>query len=38
MDKYIPDESTLRKRYMNDIYVKTMNKIRSNIAVHMDFD
>lgn len=38
MEKYtnkdIPYESTLRKSYMNDIYVETMNKIRSNIAGH----
>lgn len=32
--KEIPDESTLRKSYVNDIYEDTMNKIRSNIAVH----
>jgi len=36
MKKYtnreILDENTLRKSYVNDIYVETMNKIRSNIA------
>jgi len=32
--KEIPDESTLRKSYVNDVYVETMNKIRSNIAGH----
>jgi len=38
MEKYtnkeIPDESTLCKNYVNDIYVETMNKIRSNIVGH----
>lgn len=38
MEKYtnkeIPDESTLRKNYVNGIYVETMNKIRSNIVGH----
>jgi hypothetical protein len=38
MEKYtnkeIPDESTLRKNYVNDIYVEIMNKIRSNIIGH----
>jgi hypothetical protein len=32
--KEILDERTLRKSYVNDIYVETMNKIRSNIAGH----
>lgn len=32
--KEIPDESTLRKSYVNDIYVEIMNKIRSIIAGH----
>lgn len=36
MGKYtnreIPDESTLRKSDVNDIYVETINKIRSNIG------
>jgi len=38
MEKYtnkeIPDESTWRKNYVNDIYVETLNKIRPNIAGH----
>lgn len=38
MEKYtnkeIPDENTLRKNYVNDIYVETMNKIRFNIVGH----
>jgi len=29
--KEISDKSILRKSYVNDIYVETMNKIRSNI-------
>lgn len=33
-NKEIPDESTLRKSYVDDIYLETMNKIRSNIAGH----
>jgi hypothetical protein len=32
--KEIPDESILRKSYVNYIDVETMNKIRSNIAGH----
>lgn len=38
MEKYtnkeIPNESTLCKSYVNDIYEESMNKIRSNIAGH----
>lgn len=38
MEKYtnreIPDESTLRKSYVNDIYEEVINKIRFNIAGH----
>jgi len=33
-NKEIPDESTLRKNYVNDIYVETMNNIISNIVGH----
>jgi len=38
MEKYtnreISDENNSRKSYVNDIYVETMNKIRSDITGH----